>query len=314
MLPDIHIRASTRYCAVLGHPVRHSASPSMQNAGIHSLGLDWRYLAFEVHPKHLSETIEGAKAMGFIGLNLTIPHKQSALEKVDVLAACAQEWGAINTIAFEGLNAEGTWKSMACAPADSFVARRSIGYNTDASAILHACREDLQIDFSKARILLLGAGGAGYVAALKMASIGIVSLHIVNRTIQKARRLREIILQKYPRCEVHLGYPKNEIDLIINSTSLGLQKTDPCPVDLNRFSLNAATAVYDMIYRATETPLLKEAKSAGCRVANGLGMLVFQGAKALEIWSGQKAPMMIMRSALEQHLYGSRRLKTPSRS
>src|SRR5882757_9612313 len=95
------INASTRYCAVYGHPIKHSASPAMQNAGIEALGLNWRYLAFEVHPNHLAAAITGAKAMKYIGLNLTVPHKLLALGMVDVIDERAKMWGAVNTIVFE---------------------------------------------------------------------------------------------------------------------------------------------------------------------------------------------------------------------
>src|SRR3982750_1255673 len=107
------IDATTRYCAVYGDPVRHSALPAMQNAGISELGLNWRYLAFEVLPESLREAIEGAKAMRFVGLNLTVPHKLLALEMVDVLDDSASTWGAVNTIRFEAQNEAGQWLSLA---------------------------------------------------------------------------------------------------------------------------------------------------------------------------------------------------------
>jgi shikimate dehydrogenase len=98
----LRIGAATRYCAVFGRPIRHSASPAMQNAGLAALGLDWRYLAFEVHPEELRAALGGAKAMGLIGLNLTVPHKLLAVEMMDVLDESAREWGAVNTVRFEG--------------------------------------------------------------------------------------------------------------------------------------------------------------------------------------------------------------------
>jgi shikimate dehydrogenase len=106
------LSAATRYCAVLGHPIKHSASPAMQNAGIASLGLDWRYLAFDVHPDDLRPAIEGAKAMNYIGLNLTVPHKLLAMEMVDVLDESAKVWGAVNTIRFEARDTKGDWQPL----------------------------------------------------------------------------------------------------------------------------------------------------------------------------------------------------------
>src|SRR3954470_20072069 len=136
------ISATTRYCAVYGHPIRHSASPAMQNAGIATLGLNWRYLAFEVHPDDLRPAIEGAKRMNFVGLNLTVPHKLLAVEMVDVLDESAKLWGAVNTICFEGRDTSGAWKRLF---EFSDVPReiRSVGFNTDADAITRALKEDL---------------------------------------------------------------------------------------------------------------------------------------------------------------------------
>src|SRR6476646_8396884 len=115
------ISATTRICAVYGHPIKHSASPAMQNAGIAALGLNWRYVAFDVHPDNLREAIAGAKAMRFIGLNLTVPHKLLALQMVDVLDATANQWGAVNTIRFEARTRRGEWVPLAQLPADEIM-------------------------------------------------------------------------------------------------------------------------------------------------------------------------------------------------
>ncbi|HOB31555.1 MAG TPA: shikimate dehydrogenase, partial [Verrucomicrobiota bacterium] len=106
------IDAGTRYCAVLGHPVRHSASPAMQNAGIARLGLNWRYLAFDVRPEELRTALAGARSMQFVGLNLTVPHKLLALEMMDVLDESAKTWGAVNTVRFEGRDRSGAWRPL----------------------------------------------------------------------------------------------------------------------------------------------------------------------------------------------------------
>ena len=132
----------------------------MQNAGLAALGLNWRYLAFEVDPDNLRAAIQGAKAMNFIGLNLTVPHKLLAVDMVDVLDESAKGWGAVNTIRFEGRDDRGAWRPLrefAEVPRET----RSHGFNTDADAITRALREDLGLELSGAKILLLGAGGAG---------------------------------------------------------------------------------------------------------------------------------------------------------
>jgi shikimate dehydrogenase len=156
-------------------------------------------------------------------------------------------------------------------------------------------------------VLLLGAGGAGHVAALKLAATGVRQLHIVNRTVGKAEAIANEIRTRFPAVEIAVGYPKGtdiEMDLVLNCTSLGLAKGDALPLDTAVFSLEKTRAVYDMIYQPAETPLLAAARAAGCQTANGLGMLLHQGAKALEIWSGQAAPLKVMRAALEEAVNG----------
>jgi shikimate dehydrogenase len=307
-VPDLFaqsIGAATRFCAVYGHPVKHSASPAMQNAGLAALGLDWRYVAFDVHPDNLRAAIAGAKAMKFIGLNLTVPHKLLAVDMVDVLDESVQLWGAVNTIRFEARDAQGTWQPLReFGEVTGAREIRSHGFNTDADAIARAIREDLQLELRGARVLLLGAGGAGRAAALKLAQEQVAELHLVNRTQDKARQIAEDIQSRFPDVLVSVGYPSHPVELMLNATSLGLKSDDSLPLDERAFPLRNADAVYDMIYRPAETPLLRAAQAAGARVANGLGMLLYQGAKALEIWSGQPAPVDVMRRALEKNVYG----------
>jgi shikimate dehydrogenase len=300
---ELPLDACTRYCAVYGYPVKHSASPAMQNAGMAALGLNWRYLAFEVHPDNLRAALEGARMMSFIGLNLTVPHKLLAVDMVDVLDESARNWGAVNTVRFEGRDTGGAWRPLQ-AFAQTPREIRSQGFNTDAEAIARALREDLQLELTGAKILLLGAGGAGRTAALKLASERSAELFLVNRTRSKAESVAKEIRERGLAVKLTMGYPLGPVDLVLNATSLGLRPNDPLPFDETRFALRQAGAVYDMIYRPAETPLLKAAKAVGCRTANGLGMLLYQGAKALELWSGQTAPVEIMRRALEKNVYG----------
>lgn len=306
-MPKVELNASTRYCAVLGHPIRHSASPAMQNAGIVALELDWRYLAFEVHPDDLRPVIEGAKLMKFIGLNLTVPHKLLAFDMVDALNESAKNWGAVNTIRFESRDAKGEWQPLRQFAGDFPREIRSLGFNTDADAITRSLHEDLNLELAGAKVLLLGAGGAGRVAALKLAADGVAELFLVNRTVDKAEAIAAEIRTRFPKVKVAVGYPKSPsvaLDLLLNATSLGLKAGDGSPLDEGKFALKQARAVYDMIYRPAETPLLKAARAAGCRTANGLGMLLYQGAQALEIWTGQPAPVAVMREALVKNIYG----------
>ena len=276
----------------------------MQNAGMAALGLNWRYLAFDVEPTRLHEAVDGAKVMGFVGLNLTVPHKLLAMQMVDELDGSARHWGAVNTVRFEGRTPDGAWKPVwqfAMTPATI----RGVGFNTDADAIIQSLEEDLAFLPAGKRVVLLGAGGAGRVAALRLAAAGVAELHLINRTLTKALDVSREIEERFPAVKTSTGYPQGPMDLLLNATSLGLKPEDPLPLDVARYPLARAAAVYDMIYRPAETPLIKAAKAAGCRTANGIGMLLYQGASALELWTGQKPPITVMRDALVRNVYGS---------
>ena len=296
------ISASTRVCAVFGRPIKHSASPAMHNAAFSETGLNWRYLAFDVDPARLRSAIEGAGSMHFAGLNLTVPHKLLAMEMVDELDESARAWGAVNTIRFEGETAEG-WKPLREFSGDFPGRIRSHGFNTDADAVTRSIREDLGLSMPGASVLLLGAGGAGRVAALKFASDGCSTLWLVNRTRSKAEELASEIRNRFPAVEVQVGYPKNRIDLVVNATSAGLKESDPLPFDPAMFSPGNAGAAYDMIYRPSKTAFLARAEQEKCRIANGLGMLLYQGAAAFEIWTGVPAPLETMRKSLMHSIY-----------
>jgi shikimate dehydrogenase len=284
--PDIN--AATRLCAVYGLPITHSASPAMHNAAFKALGLNWRYLAFEVDPKNLRTAIEGARAMNFAGLNLTVPHKLLAIEMVDELDESSKIFGAVNTIKFKKTKGK----------------VRAIGFTTDAEGMKISLREDLKLKLRGASVLLLGAGGAGRTAALKLAMENVAELFLINRTQSKAEELAREIKKRFPSVKISTTYPRTKVDLLLNATSLGLKPGDASPLDDRQFSLRQTRMVYDMIYRPAETRLLAAAKKAGCKTADGLGMLLHQGAKALKIWTGKTPPVGIMRAALERNIYG----------
>lgn len=285
----------------------------MHNAAFAALGLNWRYLAFEVNPKNLRAAIEGAKAMNFAGLNLTVPHKLLALEMMDQLDESAKIWGAVNTIKFEK-NKDGKVFSR--------------GFNTDADGFIRAIKEEFtwtEDGLRGASALILGAGGAASTAALRLVQEEIDSIYLANRTADNARQLANKIIVKFPDYKivetsdkkavvesshgkkVHIvnNYSFGPAEIVINATSLGLKPDDQLPEEfLNWLKTKHPKRVYDMIYRPAETKLLAAAKNAGCKTANGLGMLLYQGAKAFEIWTGKPAPLDVMRRALEENIYG----------
>jgi shikimate dehydrogenase len=287
---------------VYGHPVRHSGSPAMHYAALAKLGLNWRYLAFDVDPAQLAPAIRGAQAMGFVGLNLTVPHKILAVDMVDYVDPAARRWGAVNTIRFEGRTGNGDWLPLSLFQEANPAQTRSAGFNTDADAIVRAIREDLAFTIMGRRILILGAGGAGRAAALRIADEQPDELVLVNRTRSKAEEVAREIGKAHPGIRLMLDYPDQPADLVLNATSLGLKLRDPLPINVDWLRAHPPGFAYDMIYRPAETPFLKAARELGARTANGVGMLLHQGADSLEIWTGHVAPRDTMRVALERFL------------
>ena len=302
MQPRDTIGAGTRYCAVYGHPVRHSASPAMHNAGMRALGLDWRYLAFDLPPGDLKPALAGAAAMRFIGVNLTVPHKLMAVELMDELDESARTWGAVNTVRFEARDESGAWKPVAEVATREGQKVRAHGFNTDADALARAIEEELGLPLEGAKVMLAGAGGAGRAAALRLAAAKAECVWLVNRTASKEAAVQAEIEQRFPGARTVTGYPDTNVDLIINATSLGLKSGDPLPWDMEKYPLRRTAKVYDMVYRPAESGLIRAARREGCKAVNGLGMLLYQGAKALEIWSGRTAPVKVMRRALEDFI------------
>ena len=181
------INAATRCCAVYGFPIRHSASPAMHNAAFAALGLNWRYLAFEVRPDDLRAAIAGAKAMQFSGLNLTVPHKLLAMQIVDELDESAKTWGAVNTVRFEAQDAGGQWQPLHHFSEPIAGEVRSQGFNTDSDGIARSLHEDLALKLEGAKVLLLGTGGAGQVAALRLALENVSELFLVDFVKRQGR-------------------------------------------------------------------------------------------------------------------------------
>ena len=268
--------------AVLGHPIKHSVSPSMHHAALASLGrADWRYHRFDVPPADLPRALELLHAKKFHGVNLTVPHKIIAFDRVAEIDPAARPVGAVNTL---------LWTP-----------RGWHGFNTDGYGLASAVRETLGHELDGTPIVLLGAGGAARGAAVECLQRRSASLWIANRTPENLERLLATLAPLAKGVPLHgfaPGSPPANLppgSLVINATSAGLRADDPLPIDLN--ALPKVAAVYDMIYNPPQTSLLRAAAALGLPHANGLAMLVHQGAKSLEIWSGapaaQTAPTML---------------------
>ena len=224
---------------------------------------------------------------------------------VDVVDEKAKSWGAVNTIVFETTNAAGQWVPVGAKDSAPDGEVRSRGFNTDADAIVQALKEAFDLTGLRGKsVLLLGAGGAGRAAALRLAREGLEALCLVNRTESKVAELAAEIAKISPELRVVPGYPGRAVDIVINATSLGLKAGDAVPIDTQWLHAHRPKFVYDMIYRPMETSLLRTAREAGCKTANGAGMLLHQGARSLELWTGRSAPVDVMRDALRKNLYG----------
>ena len=280
--------------AVLGSPVEHSRSPAMHSAALEALGSDLRYAKIECAPENLAEAVDCARRANFLGLNLTIPHKFAALGLCTELDDTARQLGAVNTLLFDG--------------------SRTAGFNTDGPGLVRAIREVFSFDLRDLRVMVLGAGGgAGSAAALQCALEKCPRLVLVNRTENKAHDIAQRATQLLhtdrlegpedpvtviPLEESALREQLTRTDLVINATSLGMKRTDPrlIPAAI----LTPDLMVYDMIYRPSVTRLLEDAKSTGARTANGLSLLLHQGALSLEIWLNRPVPLDVMRRALDR--------------
>jgi shikimate dehydrogenase len=266
--------------AVLGDPVEHSLSPQMQNAALAARGLPYRYERLHVSPARLEEAFFRLRELGFIGWNLTLPHKIAGLSLVDRLDPEAVDLGAINTV----LNRGG----------------ELIGFNTDGRGLQAALTEAFEIELTKARIAVLGAGGgAGQASARFLARLRPERLLLVNRTLAKMESLRAQLAGD-PRVSFwdfnQLEQVFREADLIVNATSAGLAGGI---LDWNPGWLRADHRVFDMVYgRKAETPIVAWAKRNGIIAVDGRLMLLHQGAFAFEHWFGQPVPVQAMRDAL----------------
>lgn len=277
--------------ALLGWPVKHSLSPQMQGAGFRALGLVATYELLEVPPERLPECVERLLRDGYAGWNATVPHKEPLARLVHDLDPGAAAAGCVNTV----VNRQG----------------RLQGYSTDGYGLERAVAESFGLAVRGSRFLFLGTGGAARSTAVHFAAAGAREIVLVNRTLSKAAALAAAITRLATDCRVAvveladtaaLGAALGAVDCLIQSTSLGLHAGDPLPAAAEL--LPAKLAVMDMIYG--NTPFLQAAAARGCRTADGRGMLLYQGVRSFELWTGQGAPVAAMRAGLEQALAARR--------
>lgn len=276
-----------RYAGLIGDPVAHSLSPRMQQAGFAALHIEARYDLWETPASELKARINALRAPQMLGANITIPHKEAALPLLDECDPLAERVGAVNTI----VNRQG----------------RLVGFNTDAPGFLRALQERAgpAFDLRKKQVVILGSGGAAHGAAVALLESQVSMLSLLGRTEEHVKALLAHLRQHTHATEVQgvlLGAPAArrvlaQADVVVNTTSVGLKQGDEIRL-IEVEALPATALVMDMIFNPPVTPLLRDAAARGCSVLNGLSMLLYQGTLAFELWTGQKAPVDVMRAAL----------------
>lgn len=265
---------------VMGDPIGHSKSPTMHNAAITALGLSGAYVPLHVRPEGLGEAIQAVKALGFRGVNVTIPHKVEVMKYLDVVDEGARQIGAVNTI----VNDNGTLK----------------GYNTDGIGYVRSLKDEACPDLKGKRIVVLGAGGAARGIIYALIGEKPETISIVNRTAAKALALAE----EWSSLADLRGYSEDyaeeallTADVIINTTSVGMfPRISEIPIPQGH--IPEGIVVSDLIYNPLKTELLRQGELRQCTVHGGLGMFINQGAYALEYWTGLTAPVQAMKEAV----------------
>jgi shikimate dehydrogenase len=278
---------------VFGDPVAHSLSPRMQNAALHACGIEMQYAHFHIRANELRSALLFLRKLDFVGINLTVPHKIAAFMQIDERDESATRAGAVNTVRVRD--------------------EKLIGSNTDGEGFLRAIRTEFSIDLRDLRVMIIGAGGGtGHAIAWQCALENCERLILVNRTSEKASALAGQLQPFFaqPRVlgpaarletiawdETALRAQLADTDLIVNATPLGMNPSDPTPVPARLVAPHHI--VFDCVYGPSKTALLRAAEQAGARGANGISMLLHQGALSFSIWFNREAPIEAMCTALD---------------
>ena len=277
---------------IFGDPVAHSLSPQMQNAALQACEIDMQYARFHIRANEVRSALRFLRELDFIGVNITVPHKIAALTQIDEADEFASRVGAVNTIRVRD--------------------EKLIGSNTDGEGFLHAVRSEFSVDVRDLRVMIIGAGGGtGCAIAWQCALENCERLVLINRTYEKAQALADQLRTYFagPRVlgpvarleavsleEAALRAQLADIDLIVNATPLGMNLSDRSPIPARLLAPHHM--VFDCVYGPSKTSLLRAADEAGGRGANGLSMLLHQGALSFSIWFDREAPIDAMRKAL----------------
>ncbi|MCH4888795.1 shikimate dehydrogenase [Acidaminobacter sp. JC074] len=257
------INGKTKTVCLLGSPVEHSFSPMMHNASFQKLGINAKYLAFDVHPSSIEQAVEGVRAFGFLGCNVTIPHKEAVMQHLDEIDPKAERIGAVNTV----VNENGRLK----------------GYNTDVDGFIESFKT-FHYDFKNKKIAVLGTGGASKAVVVGLLYQGVGEIHIFSRSYDKSSSFCDRIdnslkAMTYDQLDETFPY-----DVVVNTTPVGMHPNEGKSVIHVENLGHKETIFYDLIYNPLETEFLRQGRESGRRTLNGLDMLIYQGIYALRYW------------------------------
>lgn len=283
------ITDKTRLVGIIGWPVDDSLDPVMHNAAFAELGIDWAYIPLSVQPNHLDQALKGVVALNIVGANVTVPHQQAVMRYMDELSDAARITGAVNTIHIQD--------------------RKFYGYNSDAIGFLNAT-EEAGFNPKGMRVAVLGAGAAARAVVYALARAKASWITVFNRTAERAAFLVDDLAEAFPDSRLKstglnpesLAGLTGKVDMVINTTSVGMHpqsNASPWPTDV---SIPPDIIFYDLVYDPLDTLFLQRAREAGAITIDGVGMFIHQGAFAFEKWTGQQAPLAVMRQTCMQEL------------
>jgi shikimate dehydrogenase len=266
---------ASNFAGIVGWPLEHTLSPVIQNAAFRNLQIDWIYLAWPVPPESLAAAIAGLRALGAMGVNVTMPHKETVMAHLDEVSGDARAVGAVNTIQLVG---------------DKFV-----GHNTDVDGFREFLTGDAGVDVAGRRCLVLGAGGAARAVVKALDDLGAGEIVVAARHPERGENLLELATRgsttvvAWPQAQAR----GQEFEVVINATPVGTGSGDPLPDT----TFHAGQIVVDLVYDPPTTALVDKARSQGAEAWGGLGMLVHQAASSFRIWTGQEPPIETMSAA-----------------
>lgn len=277
-------RPATNFVGVLGWPLEHTLSPVIHSAAFRQVGMDWVYLAWPVEPPDLGDAIAGLRALGGLGANVTMPHKETVMAHLDELSGDARVVGAVNTI--------------------QRIGRRLVGHNTDVDGFRHFLEGDAGLDAAGTRALILGAGGAARAVVRALDGLGAAEIAVAARDVDKGSKLVSLATRASGRA---LTWDKatttaGSFDMVVNATPVGTGSGDPLP----NVEWSSGQVVVDLVYDPPSTSLVERARAGGAHAWGGIGMLVHQAAASFQIWTGQDPPLETM-SAAALHAIGAMR-------